>query len=568
MSTSTTVLSRDTSHSDAGWVRDARLISGCILMLFATTHFINTSLGVFSVELMEEMQNVRYTIWHSWVGTITLYACFLIHPILGLWRVAQRRTFRMPAREMVQIALGLSIPFLLIDHIVGTRAMGAFFIFDESYTAVLRRLWPGLAWKQAILLLVVWVHGCIGLHFTLVTHKWYPRWRDVLLVAAVLVPILSLVGFATGAREALMLALPAESFSDAQISMFNRDVRVGKSVFVFLILAFAAFIAFREIRLRTARQITIRFVGHGVRKIRPGLSLLEISRRFGIPHAAVCGGRARCATCRVLILDGEETLPAPRANEENLLRKIAAPSHVRLACQVRPLQDIQVKVLLGTESLASAGSHKYDHGKTGGSVELAVLVMDMRAFTELTHRQLPHELLVLLNRFYDEMNHAVTAHGGKIEAFYGDGLLAVFGPERNSRTSSRNAIDAALNMLRAVEALNREFTAAIPVPLRIGIGIHMGNAVVGTVESQTSAPREVTVGETVMVATQIEASTRRLLSDLVVSDATMHAAGRSYPGAIKHMLSIKGLNTTVCVHALHGELNAEDNQNANEPVAS
>lgn len=552
MTVAETTPNKDTSGAASAWTRDARLVSGCVLMAFAASHFINHALGVFGVATMEAVQDWRYLFWRSWIGTAALYGSFLIHPFLGLLRVAQKRTFRMPAREMVQIGLGLCIPFFLIDHIVGTRGMGTFFEFDESYTAVLRRLWPGLALSQSILLIIVWVHGSIGLHYTLSTRKWYPRWRDVLLVAAVLVPVLALVGFAVGAREALAMVRPGETYSAAQINMFNRDVTYGKTAFISLVGAFVAFILWREIRLRTAKQITIRFVGHGVRRIRPGATLLEISRRFNIPHAALCGGRARCATCRVLVLDGEDMLPAPHGNEKQLLRRITAPPHVRLACQLRPNHDIQVKVLLGTETVASAGSHKFDHGKTGGSVKVSVLVTDMRAFYELSQRQLPHELLVLLNRFYDEMNHAITAHNGKIESFYGDGLMAIFGPERNERTTSRNAIDAAVNMLRAVEALNREFGGAVPLPLRIGIGIETGEAIVGTVESESAPARGVTVGETVMIAGQIEASTRRFLADLIISDATLTASGRSYPEAAKHTLAIKGRQKSVIVHALHG----------------
>ena len=124
MTAADTAASKDTPRPASAWTRDARLISGCILMTFAASHFINTALGVFGVETMETVQNWRYLIWHSWIGTAALYGSFLLHPFLGLLRVAQKRTFRMPLREMVQIGLGICIPFFLIDHIVGTRGMG------------------------------------------------------------------------------------------------------------------------------------------------------------------------------------------------------------------------------------------------------------------------------------------------------------------------------------------------------------------------------------------------------------------------------------------------------------
>ena len=171
-----------------------------------------------------QAQNWRYALWHSWPGTVALYGALIVHPIFALLRVAQRRTFRMPVREMLQIALGLAIPLLLVDHIVGTRVMGSLFHLDESYHAVLRRLWPSLRLAQSLLLLLVWTHGIIGLHFTLRGRDGYARWRDPFLLAAILIPILALIGFAVGGREASGMALPPEIMTDVQNDMFNQHV--------------------------------------------------------------------------------------------------------------------------------------------------------------------------------------------------------------------------------------------------------------------------------------------------------------------------------------------------------
>ena len=531
------------------WTRDIRLASGLVLFTFATTHFLNHALGVFGVAVMEAVQDWRYSVWHSWPGTVLLYGCFVIHPLLGLVRVAQRRTLRMPVREVIQIALGLTIPLLLVDHIVGTRVMGSFFEFDESYIAVLRRLWPNLAFNQSLLLLIVWIHGILGLHYTLRTRSWYERWRDVGLIIAVLVPVTALIGFMVAGREAALMAMPPETYSDAQISMFNRDVTVAKTTFFGLVACFAAFIALRELRLRTVKRIAVRFVGHGVKSVVPGSTVLEISRRFHIPHAAMCGGRARCATCRVLVLDGEQHLPAPGANEEKLLKRISAPSRVRLACQVRPRHDLQVQILLPADTLGSAGTKKFLPAARGGQAEVAVLVADLRAFSVLAQQQVPHELISLLNRFLDEMSQAIGAHGGRIDAFYGDGLMAVFGPQNSAKQASRAAIGAAADMLRAVDALNREFSNALPLPIRVGIGIHTGHAIVGTVESSSIGRRDLTVGDTVSIASQLEAATRRLLADIVVSNDTIVASARQFPGTIPHQIIVRGREQPILVHA-------------------
>ncbi|KPF71083.1 hypothetical protein IP69_07050 [Bosea sp. AAP35] len=523
----------------SSWSRDIRFASGMVLLFFSATHFLNHAVGIVGIEAMEQVQEWRYWLWHSWFGTVLLYASLVVHPFFALVRVAQRRTFKMPAREMLQIALGLAIPLFLIDHIVGTRVMGSFFHLDESYRAVLRRLWPGLADSQSLLLLLVWVHGIIGLHFSLRARDAYQRWRDPFLLAAILIPILSLIGFAVGGREAGQMAMAPEVATDAQIVMFNQNVTWAKTVFYGLVGGFVAFVGFREIRVRTTRQITVRFVGHGVRKLAPGLTVLEMFRRFGIPHAALCGGRARCATCRVLVLDGGDDLPRPGPNEAKLLRRIAAPERVRLACQIRPKDDLQVQILLASRLKATTPGD-FEPDTNVGKRGLTVVVADLRAFSALSERQLPQELIGLLNRFFDEMAQAIAAHGGRIDAFYGDGFMAVFGLEGTPAKSAQTAIAAAADIVRAVEALNREFGAALPLPLRIGIGIHTGQAITGAVENDSLGRRDITVGNTVAVAAQLELATRRVLADILVSEDTIRASGRSYRGTTALKITIRG----------------------------
>lgn len=522
----------------SSWSRDIRLVSGLVLLFFATTHFLNNAAGIAGLAAMEAVHDWRYAFWHSWPGTVALYGALIVHPVFALLRVAQRRTFRMPMREMLQIALGLAIPVLLVDHIVGTRVMGSLFHLDESYHAVLRRLWPNLAWSQSLLLLLVWVHGIIGLHFTLRGRDGYARWRDPFLLAAILIPVLALIGFAVAGREANAMNLPPETITAVQHDMFNQQVVWAKSAFFGLVGFFALFVGWREFRVRTLRAITVRFIGHGVRKIVPGPTVLEMFRRFGIPHAALCGGRARCATCRVLVLDGADNLPAPGPNEAKLLRRISAPDRVRLACQIRPRHDLQVQILLASKLGAAQGSLALDSsiGRRG----LTVMVADLRAFSALSERQLPHELIGLLNRFFDEMGQAITAHGGRIDAFYGDGFMAVFGLEGSAARAGISAITAAGDIVLAVEALNREYSATLPLPLRIGIGIHSGQAVVGAVQSDNLGRHEITVGETVMIAAQMEAATRRVLADIVVSETTIAATGRSFSDATALKVPIKG----------------------------
>src|SRR5665647_2490787 len=144
-----------------------RLVSGLILFTFAATHFINHALGLVSIDMMQVVQQWRWTVTRSWPGTIVLLAALLTHASLALYKLAGRTNLRLPRWELLQIALGISIPFLLLPHIINTRIAHVYFGVNDIYVYELARLWPVSAITQSLLLVIVWVHGCIGIHFWL-----------------------------------------------------------------------------------------------------------------------------------------------------------------------------------------------------------------------------------------------------------------------------------------------------------------------------------------------------------------------------------------------------------------
>ena len=151
-----------------------RIASGLILFAFATTHFLNHALGLVNIELMHEVQQWRWVVTRSWIGTFVLLMALLIHMTLALLKLANRSTLRLPPWELAQIALGLLIPFLLLPHIVNTRVARVLFGVEDNYLYELARLWPASALLQSTLLVLVWLHGCIGVHYWL---RLYPPYR-------------------------------------------------------------------------------------------------------------------------------------------------------------------------------------------------------------------------------------------------------------------------------------------------------------------------------------------------------------------------------------------------------
>jgi adenylate cyclase len=110
-----------------------RLVSGLILFAFVLTHFLNHALGLFSVDWMQEVQQWRWVVTRSWPGTVVLLAALITHIALALYKLAGRATLRLPRWEMIQLLLGLTIPFLLFPHIVNTRIAHVYFGVNDIY---------------------------------------------------------------------------------------------------------------------------------------------------------------------------------------------------------------------------------------------------------------------------------------------------------------------------------------------------------------------------------------------------------------------------------------------------
>jgi len=137
----------------------------------------------------------------------------ITHWSLGLWALYARRQFRYRLPELTQLVLGLAIPFLLVSHFVGARLQATLFGRDVYYAQVFNANWisrPYGEWVQFALLLVAWIHGCIGIYYWLRLKDFFARAAPSLLVAATLLPTLALLGLIQGGREVVALAAMPE----------------------------------------------------------------------------------------------------------------------------------------------------------------------------------------------------------------------------------------------------------------------------------------------------------------------------------------------------------------------
>ncbi len=535
-----------------GVIRRLRLASGLVMLAYVTTHFVNHSLGLISVQAMDGALEHIYEYWASQLGAILLYGAFATHYSLALWALWLRRSLKMPFAEATQLVLGFSIPFFLTDHVLQTRVADTFYGAGVGYySAVLQTYFvtnPLRGALQFAVLLIAWVHAMIGLWFWLRLKRWYPRWQPILYAFALLLPTLAILGALEAGRQVTAMAE-----DPAWVAQFTQDhPRPAPADAAFLdqlvvwvryafVAALLAVLAARTVRWYWQRRhgvVRLTYPSGRVVPIVRGVSVLEASRMAGIPHASVCGGRGRCSTCRIRVDGPPEAMLVPAPEEVKVLRRVGAAPDVRLACQLRPHGDLRVTPLLPATAQARDGFSRpgYLHG---AEREIAILFGDLRSFTQLSEKKLPYDLVFLLNRYFAETGHAVEAAGGHIDKFIGDGVMALFGLDSGVEAGCRQALAAARDMSARMESLNRALVHDIPEPLRIGIGIHTGPAIVGEM-GYGSAVSVTAVGDSVNTASRIEGLTKTYGCELVISEAVALRAGIDVGDAPRHEIEIRG----------------------------
>ncbi|MDQ2695068.1 MAG: (2Fe-2S)-binding protein, partial [Pseudomonadota bacterium] len=345
------------------WLKRLRLGTGLVLATYVVLHLSNHALGLLSLEAMEGMRRIVTRLWSHPLGLGLLYGAFLTHYGLGLWSLYRRDHLRLRPWELAQLASGLLIPLLLLSHVFGTRMRdlltGVHMNYPQVVTALWTNPWPGI--RQVLALLIVWGHLLLGLHFWLRLKRRYRRSLPWLYPLAVLLPVLALLGFARAGMTVQELAAtpgwieelyaPVRAISPQDKARLDALESIALAVMVgALVLVLLAREARRRLRNRSG-VFRLRYPSGKMVESHVGATMLEAIRAAGLPHAAVCGGRGRCTTCRVRVGAGREHLEPPNDTEARALRRIGAPPGVRLACQVRPHRDVEITPLL----LASAG---------------------------------------------------------------------------------------------------------------------------------------------------------------------------------------------------------------------
>ena len=532
------------------------------MLVYVTMHLSNHAMGLISLKAMDEVLAWVLWLWSNRPAQVLLYGAFLVHFTLALWSLWERRTLRLRPGEWTQIVLGFAVPIMLARHVVGTRISDNYFgTYDLSYSYLLwiyfvRSPWHGAL--QMATLIVAWSHAMFGLHFWLRIRPWYARVQPLVLVAAVLVPVLSLLGVIEAGRQIAALAAdPAwtrAAFaqlwlpSPAAQQTLDTITRALSWSFAGIVIAVLLARVARRLWQRRHGLIRIGYPDGRFVEVMPGTSVLEASRLAGIPHAHVCGGRGRCSTCRVRVRAEAGSIDPPGETERRVLRRIRATSNVRLACQLRPKGKVEVTPLLPPFAYAMDGRRRVDVAQ-GREREIAIMFTDIRGFTALSEGRLPYDVVFILNRYFAAVGRSVESAGGRIDKFLGDGVMALFGIDDGAQGGSRGALAAARMISERMDELNASLRDELDEPLRIGIGIHTGPIIVG--EMGYGGTSSITaIGDAVNTASRLQELTKEYGCELVVSEAVVLRAGLELSGFPRHEIEIRGKREMLAIRTL------------------
>src|SRR6478752_6282140 len=519
-------------------VRQIRLACGLVLFTYLVSHFLNHALGNISMEALATGVRYHTMFWQFLPVAIVLYAAMLVHAGLGIWALYERRQFRWKAIEPLQLVLGLSIPALIVAHVVGARLGYALFGHAKFYPQVLYAFWvarPYKTWLMSAVLIIAWVHGSIGLYFWLRMKSFFKRAAPFLLATAVLVPTLAMLGLYQAGRTIIAESASAEwraaNLSQTIVGTPAQQATLEKVTDYFLIfyLGLIAFVLLargaRALHERRGGMISLSYGNGRTVRVPKGLSVLEASLRNNVPHASICGGRARCSTCRIRVVGDCSSLPAPSKREAFVLDRVGAGGDpaIRLACQLRPNTDLSFFQIF-MPHVTAASVRKAGSARIGQERYLVSMFVDMRGSTRLAEQRLPFDTVFIVNRFLSAVSQAVIECGGQPNQFVGDGELALFGLNTNPQTACRQALQAAALIATNIDELNQFLSHDLLKPIRFGIGIHGGEVIIGDIGYRDHQVFTA-LGDAVNVAARLQDMTKGLECEVILSEEVYKTAG-------------------------------------------
>ena len=267
-------------------------------------------------------------------------------------------------------------------------------------------------------------------------------------------------------------------------------------------------------------------------------TLLEISLKNHIPHMHVCGGTARCSTCRVMVVEGLENCLPRNTHEQALADRKGFEANIRLACQTRISGPVTLRRLVLDDDDADLAIQA-PQATTGREARLAIMFTDIRDFTAFSEAYLSYDVIHILNRYFYQIGECVLRNEGYIDKYIGDGMMALFGVTCTDPVMNcYNAVSAGLEMIDELKGANAYLKRNFDLEFRMGCGIHFGEAILGELGHPNR--RQVTaIGDSVNMAARIESATKQHQVPLLVSEAVRYQLrnriqiGRTFEASLK-----------------------------------
>jgi len=253
-----------------------------------------------------------------------------------------------------------------------------------------------------------------------------------------------------------------------------------------------------------------------------GETILLAALRAGIAHAHLCGGSARCSTCRVIIIEGLENCGPRNAEEQSIAEMLRFDPRVRLACQTVVTGNVKLRRMvtdvLEDVDLTSLFIKGVEPCSIGVEKYILILFSDIRGFTPFAESLLPYDVIHVLNLYFQKVGEVIGRHGGGINNYMGDGFMALFEADDPAEGALR-AIRAGLDLLDAVQKLGPYLESLYQKSFQIRIGLHFGQVVAGKLGSPGNKKMTV-IGDTVNFASRIEAANKQAGTQFLISEDT------------------------------------------------
>ncbi len=519
-----------------------RIITGLILFVYVFMHLLNHSFNLISIESADFVRKEFFSIiWQNPIGIFALYFSLIVHMFLGFYAIIIKKTFKLKMKDWIQIIFPVLALIMLLQHVAVSFIITKIFPGEETYELIFAAIHaaPDEYLSNTLLFtfmtIFIWFHGVIGID-SYVKHKSsqnkkfliYLRFLPIFKIFYWIFPTFSVLGFLVGLKEMSFITQikALENIDKFLFSVLNKYIPQDAFPFVFqvkplvmnyypiFILIILILILWSVFKIKFFGKIEVKYPGDKSVFITNGTTILEASKIGNISHQAICGGRGRCTTCRIKVVSDKNDVSKPNVNEIKAIERAGLDDGIRLACQLRPTNNISVIPLLNPNSTVQNLKNLFN--LTGKEQETVILFIDLRDFTKLSETSLPYDVVYILNKYYAACGEVIEKNNGRLDKFIGDGIMAIFDKSNSININSKNAVLSANEISLKMKELNKEIDSEFSKKIKFGIGIHAGNTIVGMMGYGNNVS-ETVVGDNVNIASRLESLSKKFECELVIS---------------------------------------------------